>query len=754
MPPVRRVARRAPAVRYLSLSPASFERTVQSKDPHAAFPSPGSRRCPRAGSPVPPMPARCSAAADSQAPLLVPWCALSSSRPLPHSAPSSQSHLSGPSRQPAGRGCTGASSAPGGIPFPVLPGLAPLFHLRGVSPPSVACFLCSSQVYPQQGLFTSSTEFRAPNENGSRWRTVVAQTYHGYCSSSSSALGWYVFFLDPCNLDLINRKIKSVALCVAACPRQELKTLSDVQKFAEMNGSALCSYNLKPSEYTTSSKSSVLCPKLPVPASAPIPFFHRCAPVNISCYAKFAEALITFVSDNSVLHRLISGVMTSKEIILGLCLLSLVLSMILMVIIRYISRVLVWILTILVILGSLGGTGVLWWLYAKQRRSPKETITPEQLQIAEDNLRALLIYAISATVFTVILFLIMLVMRKRVALTIALFHVAGKVFIHLPLLVFQPFWTFFALVLFWAYWIMTLLFLGTTGSPVQNEQGFVEFKISGPLQYMWWYHVVGLIWISEFILACQQMTVAGAVVTYYFTRDKRNLPFTPILASVNRLIRYHLGTVAKGSFIITLVKIPRMILMYIHSQLKGKENACARCVLKSCICCLWCLEKCLNYLNQNAYTATAINSTNFCTSAKDAFVILVENALRVATINTVGDFMLFLGKVLIVCSTGLAGIMLLNYQQDYTVWVLPLIIVCLFAFLVAHCFLSIYEMVVDVLFLCFAIDTKYNDGSPGREFYMDKVLMEFVENSRKAMKEAGKGGVADARELKPMLKKR
>ena len=63
----------------------------------------------------------------------------------------------------------------------------------------------------------------------------------------------------------------------------------------------------------------------------------------------------------------------------------------------------------------------------------------------------------------VILFLIMLVMRKRVALTIALFHVAGKVFIHLPLLVFQPFWTFFALVLFWVYWIMTLLFLGTTG---------------------------------------------------------------------------------------------------------------------------------------------------------------------------------------------------------------------------------------------------------------------------------------------------
>ncbi|MGH0142228.1 UNVERIFIED_CONTAM: hypothetical protein FKN15_019868 [Acipenser sinensis] len=154
------------------------------------------------------------------------------------------------------------------------------------------------------------------------------------------------------------------------------------------------------------------------------------------------------------------------------------------------------------------------------------------------------------------------------------------------------------------------------GDPVKNEQGFVEFKMSGPLQYMSWYHFVGLIWISEFILACQQMTVAGAVVTYYFTRDKANLTL-PILTSVFRLLRYHIGTVAKGSFIITLVKIPRLILMYIHSQLKGK----------------------------NAYAATAINSTNFCTSARDAFVILVENALRVAGINTIGDFVLFLGKI-------------------------------------------------------------------------------------------------------------
>uniref|UniRef100_UPI0037E94987 choline transporter-like protein 1 isoform X3 n=1 Tax=Semicossyphus pulcher TaxID=241346 RepID=UPI0037E94987 len=573
----------------------------------------------------------------------------------------------------------------------------------------------------------------------------------------------FVFFLDPCNIDIVQRKIKSLALCVSLCPPDELKTYQDLKRFAMLNGSELCSYELAGHKYPGLPERFSKCPKLPVPPSKPLPVFNRCTPLDVSCYAKFAEAVVTFVGDNSVLHRLIAGVAASKEIIIGLCVLALVLSMILMVIIRYISAVLVWILTALVVLGSLAGTSVLWWLYIDHRLYGNDTSSKvmkevkEEEELSKDSGQALLVYAVAATVFTIILLLLMLFMRKRVALTIALFHVAGKVFIHLPLLTLQPFVTFLALLLFWIYWILVLLFLGTTGNPVQNEEtGLTEFRLTGPLQYLTWYHAVGLVWITEFILACQQMTVAGAVVTYYFTRDKNRLPVTPILSSVLRLVRYHLGTVAKGSFIITLVKIPRLILMYIHNQLKGKENACARCLLKTCICCLWCLEKCLNYLNQNAYAATAINSTSFCTSARDAFVILVENALRVATINAIGDFVLFLGKILIVTSTAFAGVLLLNYQRDYAEWLLPLIIVCLFSFLVAHCFLSIFEIVVDVLFLCFAIDTKYNDGTPGKEFFMDKALMEFVESSRRLERAVERGrsrvkeAVSEGAEMKPM----
>uniref|UniRef100_A0A672Y9R2 Choline transporter-like protein n=1 Tax=Sphaeramia orbicularis TaxID=375764 RepID=A0A672Y9R2_9TELE len=410
----------------------------------------------------------------------------------------------------------------------------------------------------------------------------------------------YVFFLQPCNFDMINRKFRSISLCVSQCPATELLTYNDLKQFALNNGSELCTYDITPTRYASHPDRQTKCPKLPVPPSKSVLLFHRCIPLDIACYAEFIKAFVTFVSDNSVLHRVTAGVMASKEIIMGLCVLALVLSLIMMVVIRYISKVLVWILTILVIVCSIGGTGVLWWLYVDHRNALNNN-TPSIFgkEVAEDNVKALLVYAIGATVFTVILLIVMFFMRKRVALTIALFHVAGKVFIHIPLLVLQPFWTFLCLMLFWVYWIAVLLFLGTAGTPIKNNAtDLVEYKLQGPLQYMVWYHAVGLIWISEFILAFQQMTIAGAVVTYYFTRNKSQMPATPILSAMARTLRYHLGTLAKGSFIITLVKIPRLILTYIHSQLKGKENACARCMLKACVCCLWCLEKCLAYLNQ------------------------------------------------------------------------------------------------------------------------------------------------------------
>ncbi len=95
-----------------------------------------------------------------------------------------------------------------------------------------------------------------------------------------------------------------------------------------------------------------------------------------------------------------------------------------------------------------------------------------------------------------------------------------------------------------------------------------------------------------------------ALLLLHRTKDSLGVP---ILSSIWRLIRYHLGSVALGSFIIAVIKFLRAIMYYVEKRLKsqsgggGPVNSVALGFLKCCKCCLWCFEKILQYLNKNAY---------------------------------------------------------------------------------------------------------------------------------------------------------
>ncbi|XP_053893879.1 choline transporter-like protein 3 isoform X3 [Malaclemys terrapin pileata] len=421
---------------------------------------------------------------------------------------------------------------------------------------------------------------------------------------------------------------------------------------------------------------------------------------------------------------------------------------------RFITTLLVHIFITLVVFGLLFVSGVLWWLYYDYTNDPSI-----ELETEKENVKFLLGFAIISTMITMVLLSLIFVLRKRIQLTVQLFWVANKIISRVPSLLFQPLWTFVILVFFWVFWVAVLLSLGTAGSAQVISGGQVEYKILSGIRYMWWYHLVGLIWTSEFILACQQMTIAGAVVTSYFNRHKSSSPRHLILSSISVLFCYHQGTVVKGSFLITIVRIPRIILMYLYDALKEKESACARCMFKCCFCCFWCLERCLRYFNQHVYTTTAINGTNFCTSAKDALFILAKNSANIAFINCFGDFIIFLGKVFVVCFTVFGGLMAFNYHREFHVWVVPLLLVALFACLVAHSFLSVFEVVMDALFFCFAIDMETNDGSPERPYFMDQELLSFVNHStrltewEKNRKQKTPQNNEDGTELQPMVRR-
>jgi len=65
--------------------------------------------------------------------------------------------------------------------------------------------------------------------------------------------------------------------------------------------------------------------------------------------------------------------------------------------------------------------------------------------------------------FQVLLLLILIVLRKRISLVVALFREAGKCLTSVPMLLIQPLWTFLILAAFFVYWVIVLLYIATLG---------------------------------------------------------------------------------------------------------------------------------------------------------------------------------------------------------------------------------------------------------------------------------------------------
>ena len=49
----------------------------------------------------------------------------------------------------------------------------------------------------------------------------------------------------------------------------------------------------------------------------------------------------------------------------------------------------------------------------------------------------------------------------------------------------------------------------------------------------------------------------------------------------------------------------------------------------------------------------------------------------------------------------------------------------IFAFLIIHCFMTVYEMTLDTIFICFCEDCEQNDGTT-RPYYMSRDMMDVM----------------------------
>ncbi|CAK4643204.1 unnamed protein product [Aphanomyces euteiches] len=355
----------------------------------------------------------------------------------------------------------------------------------------------------------------------------------------------------------------------------------------------------------------------------------------------------------------------------------------------------------------------------------------------------------------VLVLLVLIFMCSRIKIAVGIIREASKAIGRMPFLVLFPIVPVIFVTAFIVYWIIAAAFLATSGNitatnvldTVGNATGLSHAQYAlqddNVLNYLLIYHVFGFLWTAQFLQAVGYTTMAGAVCEYYWTLNKSSMSRVPILSSFYRTLRYHIGSMAFGSLVIAIIQFARLVLEYVDQKLKSAQqnSTVVKVAMFAFKCCLWCFEKCMKFLNKNAYIMVAMKGSSFCSAMKESFELLLANAARVATVSVVSMFLILLGKIFITAfscmmlflfisnpPSGLPSFFTDNLDQISSP-VFPLLVCGVLSFAIASFFLDVYETTIDTILLCFCEDCSVNKATG--TYYMSDELLAYVDGPAK-----------------------
>ncbi|XP_040071984.2 choline transporter-like protein 1 [Ixodes scapularis] len=400
-----------------------------------------------------------------------------------------------------------------------------------------------------------------------------------------------------------------------------------------------------------------------------------------------------------------------------------------MLCLRFLAAVFVWIIMGIAAAGSLAITIALW---LKWNRSVWSYITDEkEVKIASFELyKVWWIVALTiVTTLTVILIILIISISKRVQLVTTLFTEAGRALGDMPVLFIQPFITALTVTLISSLWLLGLVsILSVAHCYISDEHNdSVMFKPDDFFLTMAPFYLIFFLWLVQIVLNCQNFVVAASVSSWYFTRHKTQMS-SPVLESAEFLVAYHMGSVTYGSLLLAIVEPIRALVTGAHLAVAPKVRSCLR--LETCwtMCCR-CLDYFPMYISKNAFIVMAVHGLSFRTSARRAQRLLARHRAQLSAIDSVADFLLFLTKLAVAVPAVFCGVWTITDSlTTVNVWV-PLFAGGFISYYVADSCISVYEMTIDTLFLCFCEDNERNDGF-SRPFFMSEALRDFMEESK------------------------
>lgn len=378
-------------------------------------------------------------------------------------------------------------------------------------------------------------------------------------------------------------------------------------------------------------------------------------------------------------------------------------------------------------------------------------------------------------VFTLVYFVLLILMRAKVRLVAALVKEASVVIKDRPLHVLFPGFTLVASILHLFFFVLGMLFLGTAditadtfsgastlladasfaqqlavlnqtmeaaGGGVEGAQAVIPSGLLTVKNMCYLYFLFGFLWTNQCINNVSWTSLSGSYSHwYFFRRDEKFQSRVPLCWAAYRVFRYHLGSVAFGSFIIATVQLFRIMLMALdkHTKQLQEKNKMVKYAMKCMQCCLFCLEKILKFITDYCYIYVAMQGTGFCRSCFATFKLIMTNLGQLA-MNTLVRTVLSLIQLL--------GIPLFCYQLVNFVLngkgvdepFYACVAVALIALIIANVFAQIFACVLDTLFVCCVRDKNEYKGA----FMSDRLYEAFgFDPAERAKGGGGDGGGGD-----------
>jgi len=331
-------------------------------------------------------------------------------------------------------------------------------------------------------------------------------------------------------------------------------------------------------------------------------------------------------------------------------------------------------------------------------------------------------YAIFA--LAAILLVVVFLLRKKIELTSALFAECCKGFQHNPAILVIGTLVFVGLAAFTIFWVAQFIFLYSIPSDYSVQLPDAPPKFNTKIRNLMYFQVFAYYWVSAFLSAVFQVSIAGGMATWYFSRDMNGYKAnagSPAFRSLGRAFTKSLGSLAFGSLLLAIVKFVNFIL-----TMTKKANRANKVVvfIISCIqCLLSCVQSFIKFVDRFAYIYIAMHGDSYCTSAKNCYNLISRNMFSAVVVDLLGGFVLFVGKLLgTACCTMLTvGVV---HHLGRPISGVTVAIIAVVAYNVFSLFSNIIHVGVDTIMVCYLEDLERNkDGA----LYMSPELHQLLQ---------------------------